>query len=98
MNPADYSQSTAIIQSGFIAQEVEKTMQEIGYNFNGVHHPETEIDNYSMSYELMVVPLVKSVQELSKENQELKQEVENMRSCLETLCYSSIQAKQLSNY
>jgi hypothetical protein len=33
----DFKPSTAIRQSGFIAQEVEKAAQEAGYNFNGVH-------------------------------------------------------------
>jgi len=83
MNPADYAASSSIIQSGFIAQEVEKTMQEIGYNFNGVHHPESEIDNYGMSYELIVVPLVKAVQELNlkmSEFEDLKMENEKMKS------------------
>lgn len=59
----DFAASTAIRQSGFIAQEVEKTAKEIGYNFNGVHSPENENDNYSISYSQFVVPLVKGMQE-----------------------------------
>ncbi|HYV93249.1 MAG TPA: tail fiber domain-containing protein [Chitinophagales bacterium] len=83
----DYSASSQIKQSGFIAQEVEKVMQETGYDFNGVHHPESDIDNYSMSYELLTVPLVKAVQELSSEDQRHKtkdvrqdQEIELLKS------------------
>jgi hypothetical protein len=74
-NTPDYAASSQITQSGFIAQEVEKAMQQTGYNFNGIHHPQSKADNYSMSYELMVVPLVKAVQELSKENDELNLKV-----------------------
>jgi len=59
----DFGPSTAIRQSGFIAQEVEKAAKEINYNFNGVHVPENENDNYSISYSQFVVPLVKGMQE-----------------------------------
>jgi trimeric autotransporter adhesin len=59
----DFTTSSAIRQSGFIAQEVEKAAQEIGYDFNGVHAPADENDNYSLSYSQFVVPLVKGMQE-----------------------------------
>ena len=59
----DYTPSSAVRQSGFIAQEVEKAMQESGYNFNGVHTPVNESDNYSIAYSQFVVPLVKGMQE-----------------------------------
>ena len=50
-------------QTGFIAQEVEATAKSIGYDFDGVHHPSSDVDNYSLSYSTFVVPLVKAVQE-----------------------------------
>ncbi|MBK9449679.1 MAG: T9SS type A sorting domain-containing protein [Bacteroidetes bacterium] len=59
----DFSASTAIRQSGFIAQEVEQAAKEIGYDFNGVHVPQDENDNYSLAYSQFVVPLVKGMQE-----------------------------------
>jgi trimeric autotransporter adhesin len=59
----DFTASSAIRQSGFIAQEVEKAAQEIGYDFNGVHAPQDENDNYSLAYSQFVVPLVKGMQE-----------------------------------
>ncbi len=61
----------AIRQSGFIAQEVLEAAKKAGYDFNGVHVPENPTDNYSISYEKLVVPLVKAVQELSSENARL---------------------------
>jgi len=85
INPAEYEKSTAVIQSGFIAQEVEHAMKETGYDFNGVHHPESNADNYSMSYELMVVPLVKAVQELATDNAGLKSVITDQQSEIETL-------------
>ncbi|HEX2899616.1 MAG TPA: T9SS type A sorting domain-containing protein, partial [Bacteroidia bacterium] len=60
---ADFSASAAIRQSGFIAQEVEQAAKEIGYDFNGVHVPQDENDNYSLAYSQFVVPLVKGMQE-----------------------------------
>jgi hypothetical protein len=52
----DFLPSTAIRQSGFIAQEVEKAAQEAGYNFNGVQKPENDNDNYSLAYGQFVIP------------------------------------------
>ena len=85
----DFKNSTAIRQSGFIAQEVETAAQESGYNFNGIHKPESDKDNYSLAYSQFVVPLVKSVQELSKENEEqrkinesLKKEIAELRALI----------------
>lgn len=60
-----------VVYSGFIAQEVEAAANVAGYNFSGVHHPEHENDNYTISYAEFVVPLVKAVQELSALNQDL---------------------------
>ncbi len=59
----DFGPSTAIRQSGFIAQEVEQAAKEVGYNFNGVHVPADSNDNYSLAYAQFVVPLVKGMQE-----------------------------------
>jgi len=54
------------VQTGFVAQDVEKTAKSIGYNFSGVNVDESGI--YSLSYAEFVVPLVKAVQELSEKN------------------------------
>jgi len=52
-----------IIQSGFIAQEVETAAKETGYDFSGVDKPKNENDLYGLRYAEFVVPLVKAVQE-----------------------------------
>jgi len=75
----DFAPSTAIRQSGFIAQEVEKAAKEVGYNFNGVYSPETEGDNYSLAYGQFVVPLVKGMQEQQKMIDKQQQEIESQR-------------------
>ncbi|MFI5220377.1 MAG: tail fiber domain-containing protein [Bacteroidia bacterium] len=65
-------QKEEIVYSGFIAQEVEDVANKLGYNFSGVHHPENDKDTYTLSYAEFVVPLVKAIQELSKQNTELR--------------------------
>lgn len=69
-----------IVQTGFLAQEVEQAAKECNYDFNGVHAPSGNAKLYSVQYASFVVPLVKSVQELSKENEELKAEVRIQKS------------------
>jgi len=70
----------SMVQTGFIAQEVEKVAQELGYEFSGVDTPKNENDYYGLRYAEFVVPLVKALQELYKkveiEKQSLKQQIE----------------------
>ena len=54
-----------IIQSGFIAQEVEQAAKELGYDFSGVDAPKNDKDFYGLRYAEFTVPLVKAVQELT---------------------------------
>lgn len=61
--PVDYVTSSSIRQTGFIAQEVAIAAKAAGFDFNGLHVPENDNDNYSLSYDKFVVPLVKAVQE-----------------------------------
>lgn len=49
--------------TGFIAQEVERAAQTIGYDFSGVDKPKNEKDFYGLRYAEFVVPLVRAVQE-----------------------------------
>ncbi|MEO6720382.1 MAG: tail fiber domain-containing protein [Ferruginibacter sp.] len=51
------------LHTGFLAQEVEKTANQLGYNFDGVHAPENDRGYYSLSYSQFVMPLVKAIQE-----------------------------------
>ena len=63
---ASYNTAAAIRRSGFIAQEVEKAANAVGYDFSGITNPQTANDHYSLSYESFVVPLVKAIQEQQK--------------------------------
>ncbi|KAA5532115.1 T9SS type A sorting domain-containing protein [Taibaiella lutea] len=75
----DFTASTNVRQSGFIAQEVESAAKEANYDFNGVHVPENENDNYSLAYAEFVVPLVKAVQEQQKIIEGLQQQINDMQ-------------------
>jgi hypothetical protein len=78
--------------SGFIAQEVEKAANDIGYDFSGVKKPANDKSFYALSYADFVPPLVKAVQQLSKQNDSLKEmnaslqsQLNNMQAAIQTL-------------
>ena len=56
----------SMLQTGFIAQEVEKTSQELGFDFSGVDKPKSKDDYYGLRYSEFVVPIVKAIQEQQK--------------------------------
>ena len=60
-------------------------MKESGYNFNGMHKPADENDNYSLAYSLFTVPLVKAVQEQQTMIDELKKQLELLKTEIEKL-------------
>lgn len=74
-----------IIYNGFVAQEVEEAATKLRYEFSGVDKPQTDGGLYGLRYADFVVPLVKAVQELSKENKELKKDNEEIRRQLNEL-------------
>jgi trimeric autotransporter adhesin len=76
----DYAKATKKIQTGFIAQEVEKTAKELGYDFDGVNAPQNQTDNYSIAYSQFIMPLVKALQEQQAMIEELKQEVKTLKT------------------
>ena len=74
--------NSEVIHAGFIAQDVQELVEELGIPFSGVDVPENEYGTYGIRYAEFVVPLVKAVQELSAkesrltdENQQLKMKV-----------------------
>lgn len=78
--------------SGFIAQEVEKAAEKVGYAFSGVDKPQNEQSLYGLRYAEFVVPLVKAVQEQQEivETQQrsikdLQNEVTELKSLVEQL-------------
>jgi trimeric autotransporter adhesin len=71
-----------IVQSGFIAQEVEQAAKNIGYDFSGVDAPKNENDLYGLRYAEFVVPLVKAVQEqqiiIDRQNKKIDELIERI--------------------
>jgi len=91
-NDAAKQQQEEIVYTGFLAQEVEKTVDELGYDFSGVVYPQNENSVYSIRYAEFVVPLVKAVQELSQQNNMLnlqlthqQEEINQLKSELELI-------------
>ncbi|MBK6904689.1 MAG: tail fiber domain-containing protein [Saprospirales bacterium] len=88
----DFSESTGMVHTGFIAQEVQQAALESGYVFDGVHAPVDGNDNYSVAYSQFVVPLVKAVQEqqvmigqLQQENASQKAEMAQLKAELQEI-------------
>jgi hypothetical protein len=82
----DFTKSTAIRQTGFIAQEVEEAAKAAHYDFSsGLHVPESDNDNYAVAYSQFVVPLVKSVQEQQKMIDELRKQNADLMKRIEAL-------------
>jgi trimeric autotransporter adhesin len=66
-------EKSQIVYTGFIAQEVEKAAQSLGYQFSGVDQPKDDQQSfYGLRYSDFVVPLVKAAQELSEKDDSLK--------------------------
>jgi hypothetical protein len=72
-----------IVQTGFVAQDVEEAAKSIGYDFSGVDVDEVGI--YGLRYAEFVVPLVKAVQELSEQNEQLKAQIEELTKRVDSL-------------
>jgi len=75
-------QKEQVTYTGFIAQDVEKAAQSLQYDFSGVDVPKNDKDLYGLRYAEFVVPLVKAVQELSRQNEEMKKEIEMNKTFL----------------
>ena len=68
--------------SGFVAQEVDKTAAEIGYDFSGVDKTN---NLWGLRYSDFVVPMVKAIQELSQKNSEKDRLISNLQKQVDEL-------------
>ncbi len=73
-------------QIGFIAQEVEELVNNLGIDFSGVEVPENDESMYSLRYSEFVVPIVKAMQEqqelikeVQAENAEMRKEINELK-------------------
>jgi hypothetical protein len=80
----NYANEKSNIQyTGFIAQEVEETANELGFDFSGIDKPQNEESHYSLRYAEFVVPLVKAVQELNDNNTALEDQLLEQKLLIE---------------
>lgn len=83
------SEKEKVLQTGFIAQEVEAAAGKAGYDFSGIDRPKSQNDFYGLRYAEFVVPLVKAVQELNErlisENEILKNEIADLKTRFDNL-------------
>src|SRR4030095_16669303 len=72
--------------------------KELNYDFSGVDAAKNDKDLYGLRYAEFVIPLVKAVQELSKQNDSLKQRVEKLESMMNAnLSTNSNQQSTINN-
>jgi hypothetical protein len=71
--------ASAMVQTGFLAQEVEEAARLVGFDFSGVDKPRNEKDLYGLRYAEFVVPLVKAIQEQQAMIEKLQREIEALR-------------------
>jgi hypothetical protein len=91
VKPASYDGEKQL-HTGFLAQDVEKIANQLGYSFDGVKVPVNDKDHYSLAYSQFIMPLVKSVQEqqqiIEDQNKEIDsqaEQIKNMNEKIETL-------------
>jgi hypothetical protein len=72
LKPTDFNDAESRTHLGFIAQEVEKIMNDKGYEGDIVKKPVNAQDNYGLAYSEFIPPVVKAIQQLSIENDSLK--------------------------
>jgi len=74
-------EKSKIVYTGFIAQDVEKAAQSLNYNFSGIDKPKDDQQSfYGLRYSDFVVPLVKAVQELSKQSERILAENDSLKT------------------
>ncbi len=77
---------SAIVYSGFVAQEVDAVAGKLEYDFSGIKRPASENGFYGLSYAKFVVPIVKAIQEQQAQIELLQPAtVETMQQELEAL-------------
>ncbi len=74
-----------IVQTGFIAQEVEQAAIQSGYNFSGIARPQTENDTYGLRYTEFIVPAIKAIQEQQVIIEEQDKKIEKLEKDVEEL-------------
>lgn len=77
---ADIATGEKIVRTGFVAQDVAAAAQKAGFEFDGIDKPKNDKDIYGLRYEEFVTPLVKAIQELSSQNDSLKEVINGLQT------------------
>jgi hypothetical protein len=82
LNPVSYvrkNDENKKIEYGLIAQEVEQVLKELGIENHGML---TIGDDgmYGLRYNDLLAPMIKAIQELKEENQQLRNEIQSVKS------------------
>lgn len=82
--PKDGSKKRVRKHHGLIAQEVKQSMDELGVDFGGYqdHSMKGGNDILSIGYQELIAPMIKSIQQLKAENDDLKQRLELIENTL----------------
>jgi len=78
----DFTGSTSVIHSGFIAQEVEQAGKATGFVSDIVHTPANANETYAVNYAEIVVPLVKAVQEQQAMIEQQQQQINDLKKLI----------------
>ena len=68
------------LQTGFIAQDVERVARSLDFEFSGIDAPKNSSDHYGLRYAEFVVPLVKAVQEQQDIIETQKEELQLLKT------------------
>jgi hypothetical protein len=79
-------EKSSVTYTGFVAQDVEKAADSIGFVFSGIDKPKDVNQSfYGLRYGDFVVPLVKAVQELSASSDKKDSTISTMQGQLDSL-------------
>jgi len=84
-NKQAISEKESVLQTGFIAQEVETAAKQVGFDFSGIDKPKNDSDYYGLRYAEFVVPLVKAMQEQQEMIETLKQQNKALENRLKAI-------------
>ena len=70
---------------GLIAQDVQSSLESLGLKFSGLAENENEEKILNLSYAEFVIPLINSVKELSRINQEQQKQIDELTAIINTL-------------
>lgn len=71
--------------NGLVAQDVQKLLNDLGLQFSGLVVEDNPEKYLRLSYAEFVIPLINSVQELNKQNQQLQQKNETLEATINSM-------------